>query len=831
METLWQDVKYGTRQLARSPGFTAVALLTLALGIGANTAIFQLVNAVRLRTLPVENPEELAGIQIADMTGARGSFNFWHPPLTNAVWERIREEQTAFSGVFAWARGGVNIAPSGEARYVEGLWVSGEFFSVLGVRSLLGRVFTTADDQRGCGSSGAVVSHSFWQREYGGDPSAVGRTLTIEGHPFEIVGVTPPSFFGLEVGRGFDLAIPLCAETILQGESSRLDSGTSWWLVVMGRRKPSVSLEQAAAHLRALSPGIFEATLPKNYPAENIKDYLGFKLTAIPAGTGISRLRETYSTPLWLLLGLAGSVLLIACANLANLMLTRAGAREREIAVRLALGATRGRLIRQLLAESLLLAAVGAGIALVLAQDLSRFLVLVLNTEDDPLFVSLILDWRVLAFTGGLTVLTSVLFGLTPALRGTRTDPGVALKSGGRRLTPGRERFGLRRALVVAQVAVSLVLLVGALLFARSLQKLMTVDAGFQQDGILIATVDLGRLKVPADRRQPFKQELTERIGSLPGVDSAADTYIVPLGGFGWGNDVWKDGADSQQRTNASLTRVSPGYFKTLGIRLRTGRDFDNRDGSTSPKVAIVTETLARQLGGGANMVGERFWVQATPREPETVYEIIGVVNDTKYLSLREDFRPIAYFPTSQDPHANEYAQLLIRSSGPLGDLRSRVSQALADVNPNLVVSYQVFGELIRNSLVQERLMAILASFFGALAGLLAAVGLYGVVSYMVAQRTNEIGIRIALGAYPRTIFLMVMREVVVLLAIGLGAGAVLALAGARITSALLFGLRPNDPATFLVALALLAATAVAACYLPARRATRIDPMVALRYE
>src|SRR5579864_6430545 len=472
LETLWNDLRYGARLLRINRGFAVVAIASLALGIGANTAIFQLLDAVRLRALPVKNPQDLAQIRIADPAGVRGSINSAYSPLTYAIWEQLRNRQQAFSGVFAWQPDEFGLGRAGESRIARGLWVSGDFFRVLNVEPAAGRVFTEADDRRGCGSPGAVISYAFWQREFAGERAAVGRKLTLDGHPIEIIGVAAAGFSGLEVGHSFDVAIPICSQASLY-DYSYLEDGAIWWLTVMGRLKPGVPLAQARAQLGAISRGIFETTLPRYYPRESVKDYLGYKLSAVPAGTGMSTLRDQYSDPLWMLLAIAASVLLIACANLANLMLARASAREREIAVRLALGASRGRVVRQLLVESLLVAVSGAALGVFLAQNLSQFLVAFLSPEGSPLFVELKIDWRVLSFTAGLAALTCVLFGLTPALRAARTTPGAALKAGGRSMTAGRERFGLRRALVASQVALSLVLLVGALLFSRSLRNLM----------------------------------------------------------------------------------------------------------------------------------------------------------------------------------------------------------------------------------------------------------------------------------------------------------------------------------------------------------------------
>jgi predicted permease len=830
-DEMFQDLRFGVRMLLKNKSFTAVAVLSLALGIGANTAIFQLLDAVRLRTLPVKAPQELAEIHIADMTGARGNFNSPHPTVTNPIWEQIRDRQQAFSGVFAWGADSFNLSQGGEVRLARALWVSGDFFNVLGVRPALGRVFTAADDQRGCGAPGVVISHRFWEREYGGDANVIGRKITLDNRPLEIIGVAPASFYGLEVGRSFDVALPVCAEAVIRGDNNRLGSGTSWWLTVMGRLKPGWSLEQATAHLETISPSLFETTLPANYPPVSVKNYLGFKLSAGAAGTGVSMLRRNYEQSLWLLLAIAGLVLLVACANLANLLLARASAREREIAVRQALGARRGRLIRQLLVESLLLAAVGAGLGAGLAQTLSRLLVSFLSSSNDTVFLDLALDWRALVFTAAMAVLTCVLFGLAPALRATRIEPGAVMKAGGRGLTAGRERFSLRRALVVAQVALSLVLVAGALLFSRSLNKLLTAPTGFRQEGVLIAQVGFRRLNIPTERRLTFKNELLDRIKAIPGVEAAADTTIIPLGGSASGNDVWLDGADSQQRSNTYRSRVGPDYFKTLGGRLLAGREFDERDTANTPNVAIVNEAFARMLLNGANPVGRGFWVEKTPFDPETRYEIVGWVEDTKYGELREEFVPIIYLPTAQDPRQGAGGQFLIRSSLPQAETVAAIRHVLAETNPAIGVIFQGFKTMIEESVLRERLLARLSGFFGLLALLLACIGLYGILSYSVASRTSEIGIRMALGARRRDVLWLVLREALLMVIVGLAVGLPMIWAVTRLASTLLFGLTPTDPVSLLLAALLMTAVAMTAGYLPARRATRVDPMVALRYE
>jgi len=835
IENFLQDVRYGVRQLRRSPGFAVVALLSLALGIGANTAIFQLLDAVRLRMLPVRDPQQLAEVRLTNLHGRMGSFFNWHAMLTNAIWEQLRANHEPFSGVVAWAPDDLNLAPRGEVHLVRGIWVSGDFFTVLGVHPLLGRMFTDADDQRGCGAGvGAVVSYSFWQRELGGEASAIGRTLTIDYHPVEVLGVTPADFFGLDVGHSFDVALPICSQPVLGGEDNYLDTKYDWWLTVMGRLKPGWTLEKATAYLGSISPGIFEATLPTGYDAEHIKKYLAFKLAAYPAGSGISSLRESASDPLGLLLAITGLVLLIACANLANLMLARASAREREVAVRLALGALRRRLVRQMLAESLLLAMAGGGAGLLLAGTLARLLASFLSTGENQVFLALSPDWRVFAFTASVAMLATVLFGLIPALRATHLAPAEAMKSGGRGLTADRQRFGLRRVLVISQVAFSLALIVVALLFTRSLRNLLTVDLGFQRTGILVTNLDFTQLHLAA-RHLTFKQELLERIRSTPGVDSAADAAIVPTSGSSSNRTVWLEGSDPSQAKSPWFNWVSPEYFKTMGTPLLAGRDFNDHDTPTSPKVATVNEAFVRQFSTGANPLGKRIWQKAELGQPQVAYEIVGVVGNTKYQDLREDYPPLVYVPMSQLDDCRggcvDSDTILIRSRSPFAGLTPRVKQTIAQANPDISIEFKSLAGMIHDELVGERLMATLSGFFGVLAALLATVGLYGVMSYMVARRTNEIGIRMTLGAGRGEITRLILREAGVLLAVGLGVGLLLALAGGRAVSSVLFGLKPYDPLTLAAAAALLAVVAAAASYLPARRATKVDPMTALRYE
>jgi putative ABC transport system permease protein len=824
LESVWQDLRYAARVLRGNPGFASVAIVSLALGIGANAGMFQLLNVVRLRNLPVKNPHELVEIRIAPPRSRSGHFMGRRPEFTKFQWDEIQARQQAFSGMFAWSSSAFNLAMGGESRPAQGMYVSGDFFGVLGVPALQGRVITEADDRPGCAPV-ALISHGFWQRELGGRPP-LGRTITLERHRFEIIGVTPPEFFGVEVGRRFDVAIPICVEPTLAAENSATMRRNHWWLAAMGRLKPGWTEEQASAHLHALSAGIFETTMPGVYRAEDAKTYLALKLTTQAGGSGVSGLRQEYETPLVLLLAMTGLVLLIACGNLANLLLARASAREREIAVRLAIGASRARLIRQLLAESVLLAAFGAGLGVLVAGWLSSLLVASLRTARNQVFLDLSADWRVFAFTAVVGLITCLAFGLMPAVRATQTAPVDAIKTGGRASGEGGGRFGVRRVLVVSQVALTLVLLVGALLFAQSFQNLTNIDVGFEQDGLLVADID--RPGYPVAKRQPLSQQVLERLRVTPGIEAVGQTAIIPLNGGGSNNVVTIEGALRPATPPiVNFNWVSPGYFATVRQPILAGRDFDDRDAATSQRVAIVTETFVRTLLAGRDPLGVRFREAAEAGKPEPVYEIVGVVRDSKYFGLRDEQTPIVFSPSAQ-AELPWFPAFLVRGAAPSVPT-GIVKQAIAEVDPEIDIHFSVLKTRIGESLVRERLMALLSSGFGALAALLSVIGVYGVMSYRVVQRRNEIGIRLALGATRGMVMRMLVREASVLLALGLVVGAALALAVTRTAKALLFGLEPNDPQTLAIALGALTVVGLAAAFLPAQRAARLEPLTALR--
>ena len=822
---LVQDLRYGARQLRSNPGFTAVAVVSLALGVGANSAIFQLVDAVRLRALPVVDPQQLLTIDFTKQASRSGSWSTRSAVLTSVLWDQVHALNEPFSGVAAWSANRFNLVQGGEARYAEGMYVSGDFFRVLGVRPLIGRTLEPADDREGCSTSGAVLSYSFFQREFAGDARVLGKDLLLDSHKVSIIGVTPPEFFGVEVGNRFDVAIPLCADF-----RKRSVSRTNWWISAMGRLRPGWTEKRADTYIKAKSPAIMEATLPPSYRPAQAKRYLANKLVAEGAATGVSGLRRQYESPLSLLLAATGLVLLIACANLANLLMARASVREREIAVRQAIGASRWRLVAQLLSESLLLALLGTAFGVGLAQLLNRILISFLSTPNNPAFLDLTPDWRMLGFTAAVAAGTCLLFGLLPAIRATRIAPAAAMRGGGRGMTAGRERHGLRRALVTAQVALSLVLLVGAVLFVRSLQKLLSVEPGFRPEGIVTVDVNIGPAKYPQERRLAVFRELEDRLRTLPGVASVAQVGMTPISGSGWNESVRPD-ASTGEAKNSFFNRCGPGYLKTMGTTLIAGRDFDDRDTVTAPKVAVVNEAFAKRFYDGGNPVGHTFRVEGSAGQQDRVYQVVGLIRNTKYYELREDFIPIAFFPMAQDDSPGNGTYMVLRAESPAPDVFRAVKSAMAAANPAYELEFHVLTTQIEESLLRDRLMAALAGAFGVLAAVLAAIGLYGVIAYMVARRQNEIGVRMALGADRASVVRLVLREALLLLAAGLVIGAGLALWAGKVAATLLFGLKPNDLTTFAAATVLLAVVAVGAGYVPARRASQMDPMEALRVE
>ena len=819
LDALVQDLRYAVRALRSSPGFAAVAILSLALGIGANTAIFSLIDSVVLKTLPVSHPEQLLQVTM-------GKTTFF----TNPIWEQVRDRQDVFSGIFAYSNVRFNLAPGGEARYATANYVGGSFFDTLALTPMLGRTLTTADDQRGCPGA-AVLGNGFWQKEYGGRADVVGKTISLDNHPFEIAGVLPPGFTGVDVGNSVDVYVPICAEKIISGETSKLDMRSAWWMQIIARPKPGVSASQATARLKTLAPEIFKATVPPNWTPGGQADYVKRSLDTQTASTGLSGVRRQYEQALMIVMAIVAVVLLIACANVANLLLARSEARQREIAIRMALGSGRARLVRQLLTESLLLSITGAVLGVLFAQWGARLLVGFLSTGRNKVFLDLSIDARVLAFTAGVAILTGILFGLAPAWRGSQVSPQSAMKASARGVIGG-SGFGVGKALVVAQIALSLVLVVGAGLMLTTFFKLTTIDAGFEREHILLVSLDLRNGHYPPERRGAVYQEMLEHLRALPGVRSASESNLTPVSGSAWNDTLQIEGYVSKgvDDTLVYFNSVSDRFFETLGTDLVAGRDFNAHDTPQSPKVAVINQTMAKKFFAGQSPLGKRYRQERGNSLSDPV-EIVGVVKDAKYLSLREETIPTAYLAASQDAEPDASRTFELRVTTTPTALIPTVKDSIAQINRDVSLQFKSLAVQVNDSLARERLLATLSGFFGGLALLLAMIGLYGVMSYNIARRQNEIGIRIALGAGESRVLGMVLREVAILIACGVAIGLGVAMGTTRFVESFLYGMRPNDRWTLAMAAAALALVALLAGFLPARRASRLDPMAALREE
>ena len=818
LDNLLRDIRYALRGFGKSPGFTLVAILTLALGIGANTAVFELLDAVRLRSLPIQNPTELSELQIKGGNDGLGLNEGYYAKFTVPMWQEVRRHHDPFTGVFAWRTDNVMLGKHSGGRHVPALEVSGEFFNVLGVTPYRGRLIEPQDES--CDFSKVVASYSFWKSEMGGVPITPDTRIFVEEQSVQVLGVTPPAFFGLVVGGRFDLAYPSCTP-----KNPRRDD---FMLSVMGRLKPDWNLSRASAYLDALSPGLFDSIAPTGYSSATIAKFKSFRLEAVEAGSGVTTLRKTYDASLQLLLAITGLVLLIACANLANLMLARASVRQRAVAVRIALGASRSRLLQQMFIESALLALCGSLLGIAIAQPLSRVLVASMSTSSDKIQLAITTDWRVLLFAATVAAITCIIFGTFPAIRSANVDPISAIRSGERGVSGNRERFSVQRLMVVVQMAVSMVLLMAALLFVRSYRNLATLDPGVRESGMTVGFFGLNTLNIKPENLAAFKRQLVDDVRAIPGVQNAAATTHVLLAEGSWSHYVHVGTNEGSSR----FTYVSPSFFATEGIPILRGRSFTKEDAANSPYVLIVNQAFIRKFLNGNPALGQPVHVMPEPEYPERHYQIVGTIPDTKYNDLRADAEPMAFVPIDQLPidAQRPWLAVMVASSDSAAAINA-IRHTVEARYPGVVLEFADVQQNVLDNLVGDRMMAMLAGFFGILAAVLVVVGLYGVLSYFLSQRRNEIGIRIALGARRGQVIALVLRDTAGMLAVGLGLGILLALGVARTASAMLFGLKAWDPATMCLAVTLLAAISFLASWIPARKAANLDPVDALRTE
>jgi predicted permease len=827
-----QDFRFAIRTLLKAPGFTAIAALSIALGIGANTAIFSLIDAVMWRLLPVKDP---AGLWVIG------------DGMTFEQYRMLRNDrQVADIAAYSAVRLNVNVDGNFEPT-IDGQLVSGNYFSLLGVNPAIGRTITPDDDRVPNGHPVAMISHRYWKRRFGSAPSILGTKISISGTPFTVIGVAPPEFFGVEVGMAPDIFIPVMEQpTAMPAFEDLLENPIIYrtWLTTIGRLNPGIHPLQAAAAL----DGIWRQGLPQGSKGGPPIEFP--KLVLTPAATGISSLRRQFSQPLFVLMAIVGIVLLVACANIANLLLARAAARRSEFAMRLALGAGRWRMMRQLLAESLVLGALGGVCGILLARWAMRVLVVCMSSGRSPITLDMTPNFRILGFTAAVSIGTGILFGLAPALRAIRVDPWLGLKGAGGVLHRGHGPLRPGKLLAVVQVGLSLLLLVGAGLFVRSLQKLNGESFGVSRDSVLIVRVepkgsDQRNIPGTTARLDHIYRDLLQRVEAIPGVRTAGMGQSTPTSpNPGGGGQVT---FPSGQSMRVPLVMIYPNYFAAVGLPMVAGREFNQSDlGENSPSVCIVNESFARKMFPDENPVGKPCITNRRPRVRDTTgpryatppepYQIVGVVKDSRYSNPRGEIQPVIYTTFLQTGTGRGQMVLHLRVAGDPGFVVPRIRQEILRVDSTLpVFDIHTLTQEMGAALIQENLIAMLSSLFGGLALLLASVGLYGLLAFSVVQRKAEMGIRMAIGARRMDVILMIMREALVLVALGVGIGIPVALAGARFASSqisgLLFGIQATDPLTIAIAVCLLVAVAALASYLPARRASRVEPMAALRNE
>ena len=825
------DLRDAYRALRGTPVVTAVAVLSLAFGMGANTAMFSIVDALVLRPLPVRDADRLT--LLTSTTKSATSGETWvNSSWTNPIWESIRARPAMSGGAFAYGDVPFDLSQRGAVDPIDGLRASGRMFEVLGIDAVVGRTFTDADDRPGGGGDGpvAVLSHAFWQSRFGGSADVIGRQITLDRVPFTIIGVSQAGFFGPDVGRTFDVAVPLGTMTLIAGYQHLLESRDSWWLRIMVRLAPGQSAAQATAAFRAVQAQIAEETRPTTTRIDGAA-HLSSAFEMLPAAGGSSELRASYRKPVFALMAIVALTLLIACGNIANLLLARATARRHELSVRTALGASAGRLARQLFTESVLLSTTGAMLGVAFAWWGSRLIVAQLSTATNRVFLDVGLDWRVLAFTGAIAIGTAILFGTLPAIRAARVAPIDAMREQGRGTSSGR-RVGLAGTLVMAQVALSLVLLVGAGLFVRSFATLATRDVGFERDRALLVNVGVGRTGLDSAARVGLYDRIRESVLAVPGVSHAAYSITAPLGDNTLVRRMEIPGREELPISERIIHRnvVSTGFFAALATPLVAGRDFDARDDANGARTVIVNQAFAVKYFGGENPIGRTISETQDPNSDPAPLEVVGVVPDAIYRSARETAPPTMYWSLERMKRPPSVLKLVVRSeAGSPEALTRSVAAAVASAHPEITLSIRPFEDQVNAAMTQERVVATLSGFFGVLALLLAAIGLYGITAYAVSRRNIELGIRMALGTSPFGVVRLVLARVALLVGGGVVAGAVVAVWAVSFVGSLLFGVEPRDPVTIGGAIVVLTLTAAVAGLIPARRAARIDPAQVLR--
>jgi predicted permease len=845
-ETLLQDLKFAVRMLRKNPGFTAIAVLTLALGIGANTAIFSVINSVLLRNLPVKDPQQLVFLTNPnDHGGWQGYWDGNRAWLSYPEFQEFAKNNQVFSSLLAASSFTSSIPVEMEGAGATGepvtssvSLVCGSYFSVLGVNPILGRTFGTEVDRLANANPVAVISYRFWQEHFGGAPSAIGSRIRLRKTAYDIIGVTPPQFQGETVGEYPDIWVPLTQSELFPGNDYLAPETGPFhkteWLQVIGRLRPGVTFAQARASLTVEFQQMLESQTGQ-MSASDVQKFMNQHLVVSEGSRGASVLRNPFGQPLLILMAVVGLILLIACANVANLFLARATARRRETAVRIALGGSLGRIVRQVLTESILLAAIGGGIGLLFAQWADDALLHLVSSGPDLVPLDVHPDRRILGFTLGISLLTGILFGLTPAFRSTRVDPITALKGSSSKLVGGLLQHGrapIGKILVVGQVALSLLLLVVAGLFVRSLRNLAQADLGFDRDHLLQFRLDPVSFGYQQPELAQLYQNLLQRLDTIPGVRGATLSTHSLLSGNYSNDEFCVEGAAPSpgQTPEARWDMVGPGFFSTTGIAIIAGREIDAQDSGNGQRVGVINQTLARKYFANSNPIGQRIRLEATDLQPDFV--IVGIVADSKHESVREAPLPHFYVPFFNPIGKAADATMMVRTTGDPSTvssaIRSVVKQSAANLPP---IEIQTISQRLAERLTTDRMITQLSGAFGGLAIILVCIGLYGVMSYAVAGRTNEIGIRMALGAQRSDALWMILRESLLLVSIGSAIGLPAVFGAGRWVSSLLFGVKPADPAAIALATAILFAVGILACYIPARRAMRVDPMVALRYE